>query len=81
MAAHNRRIAEAKARFSEVIERTEFEGPQNIVRKGRKAAVIVAVEERERETEERGSLAQFFSASPLRGSGLRIGDRRAERES
>ncbi len=36
------------------------------------AAVIVAPEEWDRKTKRTGNLAEFFAASPLRGSGLRV---------
>jgi prevent-host-death family protein len=65
-------VAEAKAKFSEVIERAQSDGPQTITRKGRKAAVVVDAEEWERKTKRRGSLAEFFASSPLRGSGLQV---------
>ncbi|MGH7813454.1 MAG: type II toxin-antitoxin system Phd/YefM family antitoxin [Candidatus Binataceae bacterium] len=64
-------VAEAKARFSQVIEDARLRGPQTITRNGRKAAVVVAVDEWERKTKRVGNLAEFFAASPLRGSGLR----------
>jgi prevent-host-death family protein len=70
MAAQNWTVAEAKAKFSEVIERAMSEGPQTITRKGRTAAVIVGAEEWERKTHRAGNLAEFLAASPLRGSGL-----------
>ena len=65
-------VAEAKAKFSEVIERAMSEGPQTITRKGRTAAVVVGAEEWQRKTNRVGNLAEFFAASPLRGSGLKI---------
>lgn len=65
-------VAEAKARFSEVIERAKSEGPQTITRHGHDAVVVVAAEEWERKTKRKGSLAEFFAASPLRGSGLNV---------
>jgi len=69
-------VAEAKAKLSEVIERAETEGPQTITKNGRKTAVIVNAEEWERKTKRRGNLAEFFAASPLRGSKLTSGRRR-----
>jgi len=48
------------------------QGPQTITRNGRNVAVIVSVEEWERKTKRKGNLAEFFAASPLRKSGLRI---------
>jgi prevent-host-death family protein len=65
-------VAEAKARFSEVIDRALADGPQTITRKGQKAVVVVSVEEWQRKTKRKGNLAEFFAASPLRGSGLKI---------
>ena len=65
-------VASAKARLSEVIERASAQGPQIITRRGRKAAVLVSVAEWERKTQRRGNLAEFFAASPLRGSGIKI---------
>ena len=72
MSSQNWTVAEAKAKFSEVIDRAASEGPQTITRNGRTTAVIVGVEEWERKTRRVGNLAEFFAASPLRGSGLKF---------
>ena len=63
-------VAEAKAKFSELIERARTSGPQTITRNGRRAAVVVDPEEWERKVRRSGNLAEFFANSPLRGSGL-----------
>jgi prevent-host-death family protein len=63
-------VAQAKAKLSEVIENAQTHGPQTITRNGRRTAVIVAADEWERKTRRSGTLADFFAASPLRGSGL-----------
>jgi prevent-host-death family protein len=65
-------VAEAKAKFSEIIDRARSDGPQVITRRGRTAAVVVAAEEWERKTRRTGSLADFFAASPLRQSRLKV---------
>lgn len=65
-------VAQAKARLSEVIELAKSEGPQTITRHGREAVVVVAADEWERKTKRKGNLAEFFAASPLRGSGLKV---------
>jgi prevent-host-death family protein len=65
-------VAEAKAKFSEVVNHAQSEGPQTITRHGRSAVVIVAADEWERKTRRKGNLAEFFAASPLRGSGVKI---------
>jgi prevent-host-death family protein len=72
MSAHTWTVAEAKAKFSEVIDKAQSDGPQTITRNGRTTAVIVAAEEWERKTKRKGNLAEFFAASPLRGSGVQI---------
>ena len=64
-------VAEAKAKFSEVIERARSGAPQTVTRNGRTAVVVVAAEEWERKLKRAGSLADFFAAAPLRLSGLR----------
>ena len=65
-------VAEAKAKFSEVIDRAMSLGPQTITRKGRTAVVIVGADEWQRKTTRVGNLAEFFASSPLRGSKLKI---------
>ncbi len=64
-------VAEAKAKFSELIDRARETGPQKITRKGREAVVVVSVDEWEQKTRRTGNLAEFFAASPLRGSKLK----------
>lgn len=66
-------VAEAKAKLSEVIERAQSSGPQTITRNGRTAVVVVDAEEWQRKTHRTGNLAEFFAASPLRRSGVKIG--------
>jgi len=65
-------VAEAKAKFSEVMEKAKSEGPQTITRNGRRAAVVVAAEEWDRKKKRKGTLADFFANSPLRGSGIKL---------
>jgi prevent-host-death family protein len=66
-------VAEAKAKLSEVIERAQSGGPQTITKNGRTAVVVVDALEWERKTKRVGNLAEFFAASPLRRSGLKVG--------
>jgi prevent-host-death family protein len=65
-------VAEAKAKFSELIDKAKSEGPQKITKHGRTTAVVVAAEDWTRKTERKGNLAEFLSTSPLRGSGLKL---------
>lgn len=71
MSAATWTVAEAKARLSEVIERARLGGPQTITKNGRTAVVVVDAQEWERKIRRTGNLAEFFAASPLRGSGMR----------
>ena len=72
MGEHTWTVAEAKAKFSEVIDKAQSDGPQTITRNGRITAVVVAAEEWERKTKRTGTLADFFASSPLRGSRMRL---------
>jgi prevent-host-death family protein len=65
-------VAEAKAKLSKVIERAQSGAPQMITKNGRRAVVVVAAEEWDRKTRRVGNLAEFFAASPLRGSQLKL---------
>jgi prevent-host-death family protein len=73
-------VAQAKAKFSEVIDRAMSEGPQTVTRKGRTAVVVVDAEEWNRKTKRVGTLADFFAASPLREGGLRLPRRTRPRQ-
>jgi prevent-host-death family protein len=72
MATDSWTIAEAKAKFSEVVEKAQSAGPQTITRRGRTAVVVVAAEEWERKTKRSGNLAEFFASSPLRDSEIKL---------
>lgn len=62
-------VADAKARFSEMLD-TVTRSPQTITRNGKPVAVVVSVDEWKRKTQRKGTLADFFLSSPLRGSNL-----------
>ena len=72
MGVKNWTVAEAKARFSELIEQAQSKGPQTITKHGRTAAIVVSAEEWERKSKRIGNLAEFFATSPLRDSGIEI---------
>ena len=57
-------VAHAKARLSELIERAQNE-PQLITRNGTPSVVMVSVDEWNRKTARKGSLASFLMQSPL----------------
>lgn len=63
-------VANAKARFSELIDKAKSEGPQMVTRNGKPAAVLVSVEEWEKKTAPKGTLLEFLRNSPLREADL-----------
>jgi prevent-host-death family protein len=65
-------VAQAKAKFSEVIDRAGAEGPQTITRNGRTAVVVVDAGEWQRKTKRVGTLTEFLAKSPLREGGLKL---------
>jgi len=67
---HAWQLQDAKNKLSEVIERAIKHGPQEITRRGKKAAVILSFQEYSRLLKGTDSLAEFFHQSPLRGIDL-----------
>lgn len=65
-------IKDARARFSDLVDRALQEGPQVVTRNGRKTVVVVAAEEWERRNRRRGDLVDFFARSPLREAGVEL---------
>lgn len=62
-------VASAKAKLSEVLDRAQA-APQTITRNGKPSVVVVSVEEWQRKTARKGTLAEFLMQSPLRGLDL-----------
>ncbi|MFC1764808.1 type II toxin-antitoxin system Phd/YefM family antitoxin [Planctomycetota bacterium] len=63
---HAWQLQDAKNKLSEVIERAIQNGPQEITRRGKKAAVIISFQEYIRLLKGKGTLTEFFHQSPLR---------------
>jgi len=72
LTTHTWTVAEAKAQFSELLDKAKSEGPQKITKHSRTTAVIVAAEQWEKNVQHKGTLAEFLAASPLPGSGLKL---------
>jgi prevent-host-death family protein len=66
------KIKDARANFSELVDRAISEGPQLVTRNGKKAVVVVSAGEWERRNRRRGDLVEFFAKSPLREEGLNL---------
>jgi len=63
-------LQEAKNKLSQVVEQAMQEGPQEITRHGKKAAVVLSVKDYRRLKARKGTLVDFFRRSPLRGIAL-----------
>jgi prevent-host-death family protein len=58
-------LAEAKARFSEVVDRAQRGGAQTVTRHGTPAAVVMSVEEYERLRTAQRSFKEFLLSAPF----------------
>jgi antitoxin Phd len=67
----NWQIQEAKARFSEMVERALKEGPQTVTRHGKPVAVLVPSDEYRRLRTGGKSLKALLAAAPLEGVEIR----------
>jgi len=65
-------VADAKAKFSELVEKARTTGPQTVTKNGRTAVVVVSADEWERKSHRTGNLADFFAQSPLPGADLHV---------
>ena len=63
----NWQIQQAKARFSELVDRTLKEGPQTVTRHGKVVAVMVPVEHYRRMRTHGKSFKAMLAAAPLQG--------------
>ncbi len=67
----NWQIQEAKARFSEMVDRALKEGPQTVTRHGKPVAVLVSSDEYRRLRTRGKSLKALLAAAPLEGVEIR----------
>jgi prevent-host-death family protein len=58
-------VAEAKAKFSEVIERAREEGPQRVTKNGRDAVIVVSVDEWDNARQPTGSVLDVLRKADL----------------
>jgi prevent-host-death family protein len=65
-------LAEAKAKFSELVERARTCGPQHVTRNGKDAVVVVATEDWLKHDRPPETLYDYLARSPLRGSGIQL---------
>ncbi len=60
-------VQEAKARFSELLDRTLKDGAQTVTRHGKPVAVVLSVDEYRRLRRRGKSLKALLAAAPLEG--------------
>ena len=65
-------IKDARANFSTLVDKAISGGPQIVTRNGKKAVVVVSIEEWVRRERRCGDLVDFFANSPLREEGIEI---------
>ena len=63
-------LQQAKARFSEVVQRAIEDGPQTVTRRGKPAVVVVAADEFEQMQERTPTLKELLLECPLEGIDL-----------
>jgi prevent-host-death family protein len=59
-------LQDAKNRFSEIVKKALKDGPQIVTRRGKKAVVIISVEQYRNLTKPDSNIVDFFQQSPLR---------------
>lgn len=57
-------LAEAKNKFSEMVNRAESEGPQTVLRRGEPVAVLVSIAEYKRTSTPKRSLKEMLLNAP-----------------
>ena len=72
-------LKDARANFSTLVDKAISDGPQIVTRNGKKAVVVVFMEEWMRRERHHGDLVDFFANSPLREEGIDIERQRDDR--
>jgi antitoxin Phd len=67
----NWQIQEAKARFSEMVERTLKEGPQTVTRHGKPVAVLVPIDQYRRLRTGGKGFKALLASAPMEGIEIR----------
>lgn len=58
-------LQEAKNKFSQLVEKAQYEGPQFVTRHGRETVVVISVEEYQKIVKPKSNLFNFIQSSPL----------------
>ena len=63
--AHTWQLQEAKNKFSKLVEKAQYEGPQFVTKHGKETVVVLSMEEYHNIFKPKSNLFQFIQASPL----------------
>ncbi|MEA2040554.1 MAG: type II toxin-antitoxin system Phd/YefM family antitoxin [Thermodesulfobacteriota bacterium] len=62
---HIWQLQEAKNKFSKLVEKAQYEGPQFVTKHGKKSIVVLSVEEYHKIVKPKSNLFHFIQSSPL----------------
>jgi antitoxin Phd len=62
---HTWQLQEAKNKFSKLVEKAQYEGPQFVTKHGKASVVVLSVEEYNKIVKPKSNLFQFIQTSPL----------------
>ena len=69
---HIWQLQEAKNKFSKLVEKAQYEGPQFVTKHGKESVVILSVEEYQKIIKPKSNLFHFMQNSPLCGISIDI---------
>jgi prevent-host-death family protein len=58
-------LQEAKNKFSRLVEKARYEGPQFVTRHGKETVVVISVEDYQKMVKPKSNLFNFIQSSPL----------------
>lgn len=67
---HTWQLQEAKNRFSQLVDEALQHGPQTITRHGKKAVIVISVEDYSKSLGRKENIVAFLKNSPLQSSDL-----------
>ena len=65
-------VQEAKNKFSRLVEKARYEGPQFVTRHGKETVVVISVEDYQKLVKPKSNLFNFIQSSPLSKASLII---------
>jgi len=69
---HIWQLQEAKNKFSKLVEKAQYEGPQFVTKHGKESVVVLSVEEYQEIVKPKSNLFQFIQSSPLSKTSINI---------